>query len=157
AKSGRVLHYDATERRRVAHRQNAKPERRDAPAATTNGHKTPAARVAAAPARGEPSAIEPTPVAPARQPVKAAAAVEYQNGHAALSTNGSVPALPALGDLKEFLIAFVVEHTGYPAEIVELDADLEADLGIDSIKKAALFGELGEQFKIAPPSGNVTL
>ncbi len=45
---------------------------------------------------------------------------------------------------------FVVEQTGYPPEIVELDADLEADLGIDSIKKAQLFGELGEYFDIQP-------
>ncbi len=44
---------------------------------------------------------------------------------------------------------FVVEQTGYPAEVVELDADLEADLGIDSIKKAQLFGELQEFFDIA--------
>ncbi len=48
--------------------------------------------------------------------------------------------------LQQFLIDFVVEQTGYPAEIVELDADLEADLGIDSIKKAQLFGELREMF-----------
>jgi len=50
--------------------------------------------------------------------------------------------------LKHFLIEFVVEQTGYPEEIVELDADLEGDLGIDSIKKAQLFGELGERFEI---------
>ncbi|HET9017310.1 MAG TPA: C45 family autoproteolytic acyltransferase/hydrolase, partial [Thermomicrobiaceae bacterium] len=36
--------------------------------------------------------------------------------------------------------------TGYPPEVVDLDADMEADLGIDSIKKAQLFGELREQF-----------
>ena len=35
-------------------------------------------------------------------------------------------------------IDFVIEQTGYPREIVELDADLEADLGIDSIRKAQL-------------------
>ena len=45
--------------------------------------------------------------------------------------------------LEKFLINFVVEQTGYPEEVVELDADLEADLGIDSIKKAQMFGELG--------------
>ena len=50
--------------------------------------------------------------------------------------------------LKSFLIEFVVEQTGYPEEIVELDADLEGDLGIDSIKKAQLFGELNERFEI---------
>ena len=46
------------------------------------------------------------------------------------------------------MVNFVVEQTGYPAEVVELDADLEADLGIDSIKKAQLFGELQEYFDV---------
>ncbi len=31
------------------------------------------------------------------------------------------------GQLEQILIDFVVEQTGYPPEIVELDADLEAD------------------------------
>jgi acyl carrier protein len=53
-------------------------------------------------------------------------------------------------ELERFLINFVVEHTGYPPEVVELDADIEADLGIDSIKKAQLFGELGEYFDVQP-------
>ncbi len=59
-------------------------------------------------------------------------------------------------ELESFLINFVVEHTGYPAEVVELDADLEADLGIDSIKKAQLFGELREYFDVTPDA-NLTL
>jgi len=54
------------------------------------------------------------------------------------------PAARASGnEIEVFLIDFVVEQTGYPREIVELDADLEADLGIDSIRKAQLFGEIG--------------
>jgi nucleoside-diphosphate-sugar epimerase/acyl carrier protein len=59
-------------------------------------------------------------------------------------SNGKVP-----GDLAAFLVNFVVEQTGYPTDMVELDADLEADLGIDSIKKAQLFGELAEAFEIS--------
>lgn len=55
----------------------------------------------------------------------------------------------SLSDIETFLVNFVVEQTGYPAEIVELDADLEADLGIDSIKKAQLFGEIGNQFQLS--------
>jgi acyl carrier protein len=51
-------------------------------------------------------------------------------------------------ELELFLINFVCDQTGYPAELVTLDADLEADLGIDSIKKAQLFGELREHFDI---------
>ncbi len=54
------------------------------------------------------------------------------------------------------MINFVVEQTGYPPEVVELDADLEADLGIDSIKKAQLFGELAEYFDVQPDE-NMTL
>ncbi len=57
-------------------------------------------------------------------------------------------------ELEAFLINFVVEQTGYPAEVVDLDADLEADLGIDSIKKAQLFGELQEYFDIGALAGN---
>jgi acyl carrier protein len=53
-------------------------------------------------------------------------------------------------ELERFLVNFVVEQTGYPEDIVELDADLEADLGIDSIKKAQLFGELREHFDVTP-------
>ena len=52
-------------------------------------------------------------------------------------------------ELESFLVDFVVEQTGYPREIVELDADLEADLGIDSIRKAQLFGEIGQRYSLA--------
>ncbi len=52
-------------------------------------------------------------------------------------------------DLERFLIDFVVEQTGYPEEMVNLDADLEGDLGIDSVKKAQLLGELNETFRFA--------
>ena len=50
------------------------------------------------------------------------------------------------------LVNFVVEQTGYPPEMVELDANLEGDLGIDSIKKSQLFGEIGERLKIRASS-----
>ncbi len=63
---------------------------------------------------------------------------------------------PDAAELEKFLINFVVEQTGYPPEVVELDADLEADLGIDSIKKAQLFGELAEYFDVQP-NENLTL
>ncbi len=49
-------------------------------------------------------------------------------------------------DLQSFLTAFVVEQTGYPEDIVTLDADLEADLGIDSIKIAQMMGEMNDHF-----------
>ncbi|MDR2170925.1 MAG: phosphopantetheine-binding protein, partial [Planctomycetaceae bacterium] len=53
-------------------------------------------------------------------------------------------------EIESFLINFVIEQTGYPPEVVDLDVDLESDLGIDSIKKAQLFGEIGQYFDIKP-------
>ncbi|MBQ3350574.1 MAG: hypothetical protein IJG38_09265 [Thermoguttaceae bacterium] len=53
-------------------------------------------------------------------------------------------------ELSAFLINFVVEQTGYPEEMVEMDIDLEGELGIDSIKKAQLFGELSEKYELVP-------
>lgn len=67
-----------------------------------------------------------------------------------VSVTPSDDAVPSREELQTFLINFVVEQTGYPEEIVELDADLEADLGIDSIKKAQMFGEIGEYFSLQP-------
>ncbi len=61
-------------------------------------------------------------------------------------------------ELEKFLRDFIVEHTGYPADMIEIDWDLEADLGIDSIKQAQLFGELREMFEFdikQLASGNV--
>ena len=45
-------------------------------------------------------------------------------------------------DLSERLLAIVSERTGYPREMLELDADLEADLGIDSIKRVEIVGTM---------------
>ncbi len=42
--------------------------------------------------------------------------------------------------IQERLLAVVSERTGYPAEMLGLDADLEGDLGIDSIKRVEIAG-----------------
>jgi acyl transferase domain-containing protein/NAD(P)-dependent dehydrogenase (short-subunit alcohol dehydrogenase family)/acyl carrier protein len=66
------------------------------------------------------------------------------------------PAADEPDELQAQIVDFICEQTGYPAEIVGLDADLEADLGIDSIKKAQLLGELREQYEF-PPAKDLTL
>jgi acyl transferase domain-containing protein len=82
---------------------------------------------------------EPAPMRVAAEPVVAAAA-------------SAAPQESGL-ELEAFLVDFVVEHTGYPEDVVTLDADLEADLGIDSIKKAQLLGELRELTGLKADSG----
>ena len=84
----------------------------------------------------------PAMAAPIRSSVSAATRQDVSD-----STKPSASTLTP-EELEAFLVNFVVEQTGYPQEMVELDADLEADLGIDSIKKAQLFGELAENLDV---------
>jgi malonyl CoA-acyl carrier protein transacylase/NAD(P)-dependent dehydrogenase (short-subunit alcohol dehydrogenase family) len=135
---GSISHVDGTERRRSKMRAAASGP---APARAIGGADAPRAPM-------QPSTATMAQPAPHRN----------DNGAAAKPTVASRPAVevkraqPARDpkELQQFLINFVVEQTGYPPEVVELDADLEADLGIDSIKKAQLFGELAEYFDVQP-------
>ncbi|HTX38694.1 MAG TPA: SDR family NAD(P)-dependent oxidoreductase [Bryobacteraceae bacterium] len=56
------------------------------------------------------------------------------------------PAAPPAGlSLQDVLLELISKRTGYPPELLELDQNLEADLGIDSIKRAEIFGGLLEK------------
>lgn len=76
--------------------------------------------------------------------------------HGARSVSGSAPGaapppspapaghpLPVAGEgMQATLLTLVADRTGYPTEMLALDADLEADLGIDSIKRVEIIGAL---------------
>jgi acyl transferase domain-containing protein/acyl carrier protein len=51
-----------------------------------------------------------------------------------------------LGDITPIVIEVVVKHTGYPADFVELDQDLEGELGIDTVKQAEIMADIREKF-----------
>ena len=56
-------------------------------------------------------------------------------------------------DAKEITQAFlqiVSEKTGYPTDMLQLNMDMEADLGIDSIKRVEILGALQEKFPNLP-------
>ncbi|OCQ54699.1 Phenolphthiocerol synthesis polyketide synthase type I Pks15/1 [Photorhabdus australis subsp. thailandensis] len=44
------------------------------------------------------------------------------------------------------LVAIVSDKTGYPQEMIDAEMDLEADLGIDSIKRLEIFGAMFDAF-----------
>ena len=48
---------------------------------------------------------------------------------------------PAADPLTERIVNLVADQTGYPADMLDLDLDLEADLGIDTVKQAETFAE----------------
>ena len=55
-----------------------------------------------------------------------------------------------LATLSETLLNVVSDKTGYPPEMLELDMDMEADLGIDSIKRVEILGGLQEEMPNLP-------
>ena len=66
------------------------------------------------------------------------------NGSAAADL-GSVP-----GEIAPALLSIIGEKTGYPVEMLELSMDMEADLGIDSIKRVEIMWSLQEQLPHLP-------
>ncbi|MBU1172699.1 MAG: SDR family oxidoreductase [Proteobacteria bacterium] len=85
--------------------------------------------------------------------------LEFIKSHAAASTSGSpkpmaqhvdsAPAMsaaaPANVDFEKMLLEVVAEKTGYPLDILQLDMGLEADLGIDSIKRVEIFSAVKDE------------
>jgi acyl transferase domain-containing protein/acyl carrier protein len=53
-------------------------------------------------------------------------------------------------DLGQTLLNITSEKTGYPVEMLELDMDMEADLGIDSIKRVEILGAMQEAYPDLP-------
>ena len=51
--------------------------------------------------------------------------------------------------VKNFVLQQVAEKTGYPVEMLDLELDLEADLGVDTVKQAELFASIREHFGVA--------
>ena len=50
--------------------------------------------------------------------------------------------------LLDTLVQIVSDRTGYPADMLEPDLDLEADLSIDSIKRMEILGELADRLPL---------
>jgi acyl transferase domain-containing protein/NAD(P)-dependent dehydrogenase (short-subunit alcohol dehydrogenase family) len=119
-------------------------------------------RLAEAPAAGReelapeiaPAAFNP-PAEPA--PMVTAAAVKRVpappvNPPTAVSERKAVFGTGAADNvLVSTLLAVVSELTGYPAEMLGLDMDIEADLGIDSIKRVEILSTLEERSPGLPP------
>ena len=89
-----------------------------------------AAAPAAAPEEVKPTA--PTTTVVAEKPAPAAASAQVVAGDA----------------VKERILALVVEKTGYPKDMLDLDLDLEADLGVDTVKQAEMFAAIRAAYDI---------
>ena len=53
-----------------------------------------------------------------------------------------------VGEVESRVLGIVAEQTGYPPELLDMDLDLEADLGIDTVKQAEVFATIREAYGI---------
>jgi len=51
------------------------------------------------------------------------------------------------------VVAMVAEKTGYPEDMLDLDLDMEADLGIDTVKQAEMFASMRDHYGIVQQDG----
>ena len=59
----------------------------------------------------------------------------------------------AAQDSEQIFLSIISEKTGYPPEMLELNMDMEADLGIDSIKRVEIMWSLQESLQDLPQIG----
>ena len=115
-----------------------------------------AATVAAAPAAAQAPAAQPAPVATPAAVVTPAPAVAPAPAPVPAVAPAAAPkaqgALDEASVTKE-IVAMVAEKTGYPEDMLDLDLDMEADLGIDTVKQAELFAAMREHYGIAQMEG----
>jgi acyl transferase domain-containing protein/NAD(P)-dependent dehydrogenase (short-subunit alcohol dehydrogenase family) len=78
------------------------------------------------------SKVVPIPTTPAAKPIAPLPVAKLSSGD----------------DVKERVLALVVEKTGYPQDMLDLDLDLEADLGVDTVKQAEIFATIREIYNI---------
>ncbi|MFO0548310.1 MAG: beta-ketoacyl synthase N-terminal-like domain-containing protein [Polyangiaceae bacterium] len=105
-----------------------------------------------APAAPAPVALPaPAPVVPAAPAPKAAPAAS------ALKAAPIAPVVPAaapapVANLEETVrakvLAIVAAQTGYPEDMLDLDLDLEADLGVDTVKQAETFAAVRAAYSL---------
>jgi len=113
----------------------------------------PELRSTAAPSHA-PQAMPPSPVVVAKPAVAVAPAirevVEPKQKVQATTPAPSAPPKPATdrNPVKERVLALMVEKTGYPKDMLDLDLDLEADLGVDTVKQAEMFAAIREIYNI---------
>ncbi len=96
-------------------------------------------------------AAAPVQAAKVSEPAPAAAATAPAPVQAA-----AAPADSGDDAVKEMVLKIIAEKTGYPSDMLDLDLDLEADLGIDTVKQAEMFASIRAAYDI-PREDNLKL
>jgi NAD(P)-dependent dehydrogenase (short-subunit alcohol dehydrogenase family)/acyl carrier protein len=108
-----------------------------------------------------PEMVAPAPVAAqAGSQAHAHAGSQPHAPGAAAARGGAVPVAPTIraapDPVAETVLAIIAEKTGYPPDMLDMELDLEADLGIDTVKQAEMFVAIREAYDI-PRDDNLKL
>lgn len=60
------------------------------------------------------------------------------------------------GNVQEEVLKVISEITKYPVEMLDMNMEMEADLGIDTVKQATIFSILGEKFNLGDKNANIS-
>ncbi|MFT7023990.1 MAG: acyl transferase domain-containing protein [Rhodococcus sp. (in: high G+C Gram-positive bacteria)] len=116
----------------------------EAPTAARSIPATPV-QAAIAPATQEPHVAPAVEIAPTPEPVVAPIPTVVSVSEEAAGVTAA--------QLRRALQDVVADKTGYPVEMVDPSMDLEADLGVDSIKRVQVLGAVQERFPSLPSLG----
>jgi Polyketide synthase dehydratase/KR domain/Beta-ketoacyl synthase, N-terminal domain/Phosphopantetheine attachment site len=107
------------------------------------------------PAESAVSATVPGPATPpataapvAGQAVAATSVATAPVVEAPVTPEAGRAAEPAVDPVASAVLDVVESLTGYPRDLLDLDLDLEADLGVDTVKQAEVFAAVRERFAI---------
>ncbi len=122
----------------------------------SDGVQTAQPATAAVTAQATPAPIAQPQITPAvsQAPVASVAPVASTPAVTqAASTEAIAPRQLDEAKVTEEIVNLIAEKTGYPKDMLELDLDMEADLGIDTVKQAELFAAMREIYNLPKEEG----
>ncbi|MEJ2111040.1 MAG: SDR family NAD(P)-dependent oxidoreductase [Acidobacteriota bacterium] len=67
---------------------------------------------------------------------------------AGVAASTPTPAASTVDSVQAMVLEIIAEKTGYPPDMLDMDLDLEADLGIDTVKQAEMFAAIRTAYDI---------
>ncbi|MBW4617259.1 MAG: acyltransferase domain-containing protein, partial [Desmonostoc vinosum HA7617-LM4] len=96
--------------------------------------------------------VEPVLTEVAKPAPDAVLVLLEENHHATATVAIAQSPIIDVANLSPTLLSIISDKTGYPIEMLDIDMDMEADLGIDSIKRVEILGALQEIYPDFPKS-----
>ncbi|MGH3981996.1 MAG: SDR family NAD(P)-dependent oxidoreductase [Pseudonocardiaceae bacterium] len=117
-----------------------------------SAQQAPGQPVPARQTRAQQARIQPVEITPVRGP---GAAYSIPGPISSVARSTGAQSLTA-AEIARTVVDIIAERTGYPADMISSDFDLETDLSIDSIKRAEIAGKIAGRLDLASPASGGT-